>query len=168
MFGDNSFHNILSIVSATSAVSDYPPPLAPKRYEAKWDVGQYNYELMMTTANEVFGVICTSFWNILVVDQLDHIDNRGSHKSGDIAKKIEILEDRFGSLRTKIRLELEAKPDMTVQTLLDKLTGLPLSLRKEYESSIAKQISNMSTETQINNLFIVRLNPLTSFIDYMD
>ena len=166
MFGDNSVHNILSIVSATSAVSDYPPPLAPRRYEAKWDVGQYNYELMMTTANEVFGVICTSFWNILVVGQLDHIDDRGSHKSGDIAKKIEILEDQFGSLRTKIRLELEAKPDMTVQTLLDKLTGLPLSLRKEYESSIAKQISNMRTETQINNLFIVHLNPLTSFIDY--
>ena len=102
----------------------------------------------------------------MVAGQLNQVDDGASHKSGDIAKKIEILEDRFGSLRTKIRLELEAKPDMTVQTLLDKLTGLPLSLRKEYESSIAKQISNMSTETHINNLFIVHLNPLTSFIDY--
>jgi hypothetical protein len=104
----------------------------------------------------------------LVVGQLDQVDDRGSHESVDIASKIETLEDQFDSLRTRIRLELSAKPDMTVQTLLDKLTGLPLCLRKEYESSIAKQIPDMSTETQINRLFIIHLNPLTSFIDYMD
>jgi hypothetical protein len=96
----------------------------------------------------------------------DQVDDRGSHESVDIAIKIETLEHQFDSLRTKIMLELSAKPDMTVPTLLAKLTGLPLSLRKEYESSIAKQISNMSTETQINKLFIIHLNPLTSFIDY--
>ena len=112
------------------------------------------------------GVLCTSFWNILVVGQLDQVDDRGSYELADIASKIENLEDQFDSLRTRIMLELSAKPDMTVQTLLNKLTGLPLSLRKEYELSIAKQISNMSSETQINKLFIVHLNPLSSFIDY--
>ena len=102
----------------------------------------------------------------MVVGQLDQVDDRGSHERVDIASKIENLEDQFDSLRTRIMLELSAKPDITVQTLLAKLTGLPLSLRKEYESSIAKQISNMSSETQINKLFIIHLNPLTSFIDY--
>ena len=103
----------------------------------------------------------------MVVGQLDQVDDRGRHESVDIASKIENLEDRFGSLRTKIMRELSAKPDMNVLTLLDKLTGLPPLLKEEYyEPSIAKQIPNISTETQINKLFIVHLNPLTSFIDY--
>ena len=50
--------------------------------------------------------------------------------------------------------------------MLNKLTRLPLSLREEYQSSIAKCIPSMRTETQINELFIVHLNHLTSFIDY--
>jgi response regulator of citrate/malate metabolism len=39
-------------------------------------------------------------------------------------------------------------------------------LRKEYESSIAKLFPKMSTETRVNEIFIVYLNPLTSFLDY--
>ena len=101
----------------------------------------------------------------LGVGQLDQVDDRGSHEPVDIASKIENLEDQFGTLRTRIMLELSAKPDMTVQTLLANLTGLPLSLRKEYESSIAKRMPSMQTETQVNELFI-HLNPLTLFIDY--
>ena len=46
----------------------------------------------------------------------------------DIASKI---EDLFGSLHTRIIHELSANPDMTVQTLLDKLTGLPLHVVEE-------------------------------------
>ena len=102
----------------------------------------------------------------MIVGQLDQVGDRGSHESVDIASKIETLEDQFGSLRSRIMLELSSKPDMTVQTLLDILTGLPLSLRREYESSIAKRIPSMRTETQVNELFIIHLNPLTSFIDY--
>ena len=52
-----------------------------------------------------------------------------------------------------------------MQKLLNQLTRLPLSLRKEYESSISKRIRRMRAETQIDELFI-HLNPLTSFIDY--
>ena len=83
----------------------------------------------------------------------------------DIASKIEKLEDQFNSLRTRIMNEL-SRPDITVQVLLNQLTGLPLSLRREYEPSIAKRIRRMRTETQVNELFIIHLNPLTSFIDY--
>ena len=46
----------------------------------------------------------------------------------DIARKIKGL---FGSLHTRIIHELTANPDMTVQTLLDKLTGLPLHVVEE-------------------------------------
>ena len=103
----------------------------------------------------------------MVVGQLDQVDGRGSHESVEIASKIENLVDRFDSLRTRIRLELEAKPDMAVPTLLDKLTSLPPLLKKEYyDSSIKEEIPSMCSETQINKLFIVHLNPLTSFIDY--
>ena len=102
----------------------------------------------------------------MVVGQLDQVDDRGDHESVDIASKIENLEDQFDSLRTRIMLELSANPDMTVQTLLAKLTGLPLSLRKEYESSIENRIlPRMRNKTQVNELFIL-LNPLMSFIDY--
>ena len=107
------------------------------------------------------------FWDIFVVGQLDQVNDRGSHESMDIASKIENLEDQFDSLRTRIMCELSAKPDMTVQTLLDKLSGLPMFLKEEYyDPYIKNQIPEMCRETQINNLFIIHLNPLTSFIDY--
>jgi hypothetical protein len=102
----------------------------------------------------------------LVVGQLDQVDDRGSHESVDIASKIETLENRFDDLQTRIINELSTKPGITAKELLNKLTQLPLSLRKEYESSISKRIHGMRSETQINDLFIVHLNPLTSFIDY--
>ena len=65
------------------------------------------------------------------IGQLDHVNDRGSHESVDIASKIENLENEFGSLHTRIIHELLANPDMTVQTSLDKLTGLPLHVVEE-------------------------------------
>ena len=121
---------------------------------------------VITHYGEVYGIICISFCNILVVGQLDQVDDRGSHEPVDIASKIESLENQFDDLQTRITNELSTKPGITVKELLDKLTRLPLSLRKEYESSIIKCLSSMSTETQIDNLFILYLNPLTPFIDY--
>ena len=102
----------------------------------------------------------------MVVGQLSQIDGNGSSEPIDIASKIETLEDRFNILQTRIIKELSTKPDITVQELLSQLTRLPLSLRKEYESSIANCFPSMRTETQINELFTAHLNPLTSFIDY--
>ena len=102
----------------------------------------------------------------MVLDQLDQVDDRGNHEPVDIDNKIETLENMFDDLQTRIRNELSTKPGITVQEVLSKLTGLPLLLRREYESSITKRIHGMRTETQINDLFIVHLNSLTSFIDY--
>ena len=104
----------------------------------------------------------------MVIGQLDQVDNRGSHESMDIASKIENLENWFDDLQTRIINELTTNPGVTTKELLNKLTRLPLSLRKDYESSITKRMEchGMLTETQINDLFIAHLNPLTSFIDY--
>jgi hypothetical protein len=102
----------------------------------------------------------------MVVDQLDQVKDKGSHEQVDTALKIEMLEDQFNNIRTKIINELSTKPGITVQVLLNQLTCLPLSLRKEYESSIAKRIRRMRSETQVYELFIIHLNPLISFIDY--
>ena len=105
----------------------------------------------------------------LAIGLLNQVDDNGCDEATDIANKIETLEDRFDSLRTQIISELSARREITVQKLLDTLTSLPLSLKKEYESSINKHIPifsyYMRAETQINELFI-RLNPLLSFIDY--
>ena len=101
----------------------------------------------------------------MIVGQLDHVDGNDSRESVDIASKIENLEDLFNNLQTRIIKELSANPDITVQELLNQLTQLPLSLRREYESSIRKSIPSMRTETKVNELFI-HLNPLISFIDY--
>ena len=101
----------------------------------------------------------------MVLGQLNQVDDNGSNEPMNMASRIENLEDQFDNLQTRIIKELSTNPSITVQEILDKLTRLPLSLRKEYESSIVKRIPSMCTETQINELFI-HLNPLTSFIDY--
>ena len=110
----------------------------------------------------------------MAVGQLNQVDDSGNDESVDIADKIESLENRFDSLRTQIRSELCATPNITVETLLDTLTSLPLALKKEYESSIEKALKKeygssiekcIPNMAQVNKLFI-RLNPLLSFIDY--
>ena len=103
---------------------------------------------------------------LLILDQLDQVGDRGSYEPADIASKIEELENRFDDLQTRIINELSTKPGITAKQLLSKLTRLPLSLRKEYESSLAKRIHRMLKATQINDLFIVHLNDLSSFMDY--
>ena len=104
------------------------------------------------------------FFN-LAIGQLNQVDDSCSDKSINTASKIEQLEDQFDKLRTQIKHELSTQHNITVQILLDTLTSLPLSLKREYESSIARSIPVMRTETQIDELFI-HLNPLLSFIDY--
>ena len=103
--------------------------------------------------------------NTLVVGLLDQVDDGHCRESVDVASKIENLEDQFNNLQTRIIDELSAKPTVTVKEILNQLTRLPLSLRREYESSITEHMPSMRTETQVDELFI-HLNPLTSFIDY--
>ena len=100
-----------------------------------------------------------------LIDQLNKFDNISSDVSVDIASKIEHLEDQFDTLRTQIKRELSIERVVTVKTIIDALTSLPLSLKREYESTIAKYVPDMRKEEQIEDLFF-HLNPLISFIDY--
>ena len=102
----------------------------------------------------------------MAIGQLIQVDACGSDESMDIADKIETLETRFDSLRTRIKSELSTKPDVTVETLLDTLTSLPLLLKREYASSIEKKMHIMREESKVSLLFVEHLNPLFSFIDY--
>ena len=83
----------------------------------------------------------------------------------DISRRIETLESDFDDLRTGIIDELSSKRVITVKKLIDTLTSLPLSLRKEYESAIRKYLHDMLNAKRVDDLFI-HLNPLLSFIDY--
>ena len=103
--------------------------------------------------------------NASVIGQLDQGDDSGGREPVDVASKIEILEDKFNNIQTRIISELSTNPGISVKEILNQLTRLPLSLRREYESSIVKRIPSMRSETQVDELFI-HLNPLTSFIDY--
>ena len=109
-------------------------------------------------------IYCMHF--LLILDQLDQVGDRGSYEPADIASKIEALENWFDDLQTRIINEISTKPGITAKKVLSKLTGLPLSLRKEYESSIEKRIKKMRKETQVDDLFIFYLKPLGSFMDY--
>ena len=101
----------------------------------------------------------------MAVGQLNQVDDNSSDESVDIASKIEQFEYQIDRLRNEIKSELSAKPDITVKTLIHTLTSLPLSLRREYESSITRFFPDMRKEKQVDDLFL-HLNPLTSFIDY--
>ena len=114
------------------------------------------------------------FSKLDIIGLLNQGDDNGCDEATDIADKIEALETQFDSLRTRIKSELSAKPNITVETLLDTLTSLPLALKKEYESSIEKALKKeyessiekcIPSMAQVNKVFI-RLNPLLSFIDY--
>ena len=102
----------------------------------------------------------------MLIGQLNQVDDSGIDEIVDVVSKIETLENQFDILRKRIINELDRKHEIKVESILDALTSLPLSLKKEYESSIVKHISSMRTETTINGLFIAHLNLLTSFIDY--
>ena len=99
------------------------------------------------------------------VGQLNKIDGSCCEQLVTIASKIEQLENWFDKLRTQIISELSAKNDVTVKMLIDTVTSLPLSLKREYESSIMKHIQDMRKEEEVGDLFF-HLNPLVSFIDY--
>ena len=101
-----------------------------------------------------------------IIGLLNQGDDSGCGEATDIADKIEALETQFDSLRTQIKSELCSTPDITVETLLDTLTSLPLLLKKEYKSLIEQKIRRMRKETRVNLLFTEYLNPLLSFIDY--
>ena len=77
---------------------------------------------------------------------------------------LEEFENRFSDLHQNIRDELVAGCVQT-SNILNKLTLLPLKLKKEYDKTIQEIFPVLNEQKTINELFC-RLNPLLSFLDY--
>ena len=82
----------------------------------------------------------------------------------DVSKRIETLEEQFDCLHDRLIIEL-SEGDVSVEKILRALTKLPLTFRKEYESTIQSMLHELEAQEVICNLFH-RLNPLFTFTDY--
>ena len=82
----------------------------------------------------------------------------------DVSKRIEALEQQFDCLHERLVDEL-SNGDTSVRQVLQALTKLPFTFRKEYESAIQSMLPELEKNEVIYNLFY-RLNPLFTFIDY--
>ena len=83
----------------------------------------------------------------------------------DTTERIEKLESQFDSLHQRLMSEITENEALSGMELLRALTMLPVSLRKEYESSIQQMLPTLEGKNTIAELFL-RLNPLFVFIDY--
>ena len=74
------------------------------------------------------------------------------------------MEEQFGAIHDQFLTEL-TNTGVSVDRLLQALTLLPLTLRKQYESTIQGMLPELENKEVVRNLFH-RLNPLFTFIDY--
>ena len=81
------------------------------------------------------------------------------------AERIETLESQFDGLHQRLMSEITENDVLSGMELLRALTMLPVSLRKEYESSIQQMLPALEGKNTITELFL-RLSPLFVFIDY--
>ena len=82
-----------------------------------------------------------------------------------IVKRIESLENKFQELHTRLVSELTSEGKISVDTMLQALTMLPVALKAEYDDLVQQRLSVLEEATSLHRLFL-RLNPLFTFIDY--
>ena len=81
----------------------------------------------------------------------------------DTDGRIKTLENRFDSLHRRIMAEI-TENEVPGMEILRTLSMLPISLRKEYESSIQQMLPTL--EGKSTDILFLRLGPLFVFIDY--
>ena len=74
------------------------------------------------------------------------------------------MEEQFGCLHDRLVTEL-SEGGVSVDQLLQALTKLPLTFRKEYESTIQSMLPKLEKRRIISKLFL-HLNPLFTFIEF--
>ena len=79
----------------------------------------------------------------------------------DITDKVEALEEEFGALHKGLLSDIKANDAISAEEFLQELTLLPISLRREYESSIQEKLTTLERIPTISGMFL-RLNPLFS------
>ena len=82
----------------------------------------------------------------------------------DVSKRIATLEEQFDCLHDCLVTEL-SEGGTSVERVLRTLTKLPLTFRKEYESTIQSMLPELEKREVVHKLFYC-LNPLFTFIDY--
>ena len=81
-------------------------------------------------------------------------------------QRLDSLEEEITTLTSQLCREVE-KNGVTVEDLLNKLTMLPIALRREFQDSLTREIAMFGdTCTSISHAFRLIINPLTTFLDY--
>ena len=83
----------------------------------------------------------------------------------DVRQNTELLEREFKDLRCQLVSELNHATHISVDSILDSLTTLPIFLRPQYENPLQGKLPVLERASSVNQLFR-RLDPLLSFIDY--
>ena len=79
-----------------------------------------------------------------------------------VIHNVERLDSQFRQLQTQILTELKEKK-VTVSTVLNTRTLLPIALIKEYKESVTDVMPDLRRETTIDDMF-QHLNPLLNFL----
>ena len=80
-------------------------------------------------------------------------------------ERIAPLENKFQALHSQFVSELTSQGTVSVDTILQALTMLPVTLKTEYDESVQQRLTVLEGATSVSRLFL-RLNPLFTFIDY--
>ena len=81
-------------------------------------------------------------------------------------QRLDSLEEEITTLTSQLCHEVE-KNGVTIKHLLNKLTMLPVALRREFQDSLRRDIATFGdTCKTISHVFHLLINPLTTFLDY--
>ena len=67
-----------------------------------------------------------------------------------IVKRIESLENKFQELHTWLVSELTSEGKISVDTMLQALTMLPVALKAEYDDSVQQRLSVLEEATSLH------------------
>lgn len=82
-------------------------------------------------------------------------------------QRLDSLEGRFSALSKQLLCDLKDN-GTTADDLLDELTLLPVALRREYQESIKKELSEVESRASrsVRHVFHHLINPFSTFLDY--
>lgn len=83
----------------------------------------------------------------------------------NVSSRIEVLEEQFHDIHSRLVTELSANEGISVEQVLQALTMLPFAIRKQYQDTIRVMLPDLESRDRISSLFHL-LNPLFTFIDY--
>ena len=83
-----------------------------------------------------------------------------------VKQRLDSLEEVITTITSQLCREM-GENGVTVEDLLHKLTMLPVALRREFQTSITREIATFGdTYKSISHAFHLLINPLTTFLDY--